>query len=175
MPDLRALPNRHLPGQHRSEAPNDERPGNTSLGAPCCPSAKPGPTKRTTMQQSNRFRPYRARQIRQTARRHGCANGNIARRRKAHHSPGPSHMVFLAITPQGLQDALHCKQDIPIWCGADAISDNGYRELAGRQVSRFTQALGGASPDVLQDALQTIQEHHPGELVWVEYVAPPQP
>lgn len=34
MPDLRALPSRHLPGQHRSEAPNDERPGNTSLGLP---------------------------------------------------------------------------------------------------------------------------------------------
>ncbi|QUP56988.1 hypothetical protein GO998_21305 (plasmid) [Ralstonia syzygii] len=64
---------------------------------------------------------------------------------------------------------------MPIWCGADAISDDGYRELAGRQVSRFTHSLGDASPDVLQAAIQTILEHHPGEPVWVEYVEPPQP
>ncbi|MHA6852823.1 hypothetical protein [Ralstonia pseudosolanacearum] len=127
------------------------------------------------MQQSNRFRPHRAMANSAGGTPPWMREREHCGRRKTHHSLGPSHMVFLAITPQGLQDALHSKQGMPIWCGADAISGDGYRELASRQVSRFTYTLGDASPDVLQDALQTIQEHHPGELVWVEYVAPPHP
>ncbi|MDC6240778.1 hypothetical protein [Ralstonia solanacearum] len=63
---------------------------------------------------------------------------------------------------------------MPIWCGADAIDVDSYRELAGQHVSRFIYSLGEASPEVLQAAIQTILEHHPGETVWVEYVEPPQ-
>lgn len=79
-------------------------------------------------------------------------------------------MVFLAISPEGLQHALQLASgaNLPIWCGTDAISDVEYAKLAGRNVSRFIYPLREASAEVLQDAVDTIAEHHPGEPVWVE-------
>jgi|GEM_PF-509926 len=84
-------------------------------------------------------------------------------------------MVFLAITPEGLQRALESANgtNIQIWCGADAISDVEYSNLSGvsgANLSRFTYPLLGQTADALQGALDTIEEHHPGESVWVEYV-----
>jgi hypothetical protein len=83
-------------------------------------------------------------------------------------------MVFLAISPEGLQRALHLASEanLPIWCGTDAISDVDYGKLAGRNVSRFVYPLRGASAQALQDAIDTIAEHHPGEPVWVEHLPP---
>jgi hypothetical protein len=76
-------------------------------------------------------------------------------------------MVFLAITPEGLQHALQLASgsNLPIWCGSDAVSDAEYSKLAGRNVSRFVYPLRGASAEVLQGAFDTIAEHHPGEQV----------
>ena len=84
-------------------------------------------------------------------------------------------MVFLAITPEGLQRALQLAGDtgLPIWCGSDAISDTDYGKLAGRNVSRFVYPLLSASAETLQDAVDTIVEHHPGEPVWVEHPTSP--
>ncbi|ANH73067.1 hypothetical protein ACS15_3485 [Ralstonia insidiosa] len=84
-------------------------------------------------------------------------------------------MVFLAITPEGLQRALQLASDanLPIWCGSDAVSDAEYSKLAGRNVSRFVYPLHGASAEVLQGAVDTIAEHHPGEQVWVEHAPRP--
>ena len=80
-------------------------------------------------------------------------------------------MVFLAITPEGLQRALQLAGDtgLPIWCGSDAVSDADYGKLAGRNVSRFVYPLRGASAEALQGAVDTIAEHHPDEPVWVEH------
>lgn len=82
-------------------------------------------------------------------------------------------MVFLAITPEGLQRALQLASDVslPIWCGSDAVSDADYSKLAGRNVSRFTYPLRDASAETLRGAVDTIMEHHPGESVWVEHGA----
>ena len=84
-------------------------------------------------------------------------------------------MVFLAITPEGLQRALQLAGDagLPIWCGSDAISDTDYGKLAGRNVSRFVYPLLSASAETLQGAIDTIAEHHPGEPVWVEHPTSP--
>lgn len=81
-------------------------------------------------------------------------------------------MVLLAITPEGLQRALQLASDanLSIWCGSDAVSDADYSKLAGRNVSRFVYPLRGASTEALQDAVDTIAEHHPGEPVWVEHL-----
>lgn len=83
-------------------------------------------------------------------------------------------MVFLAISPEGLQRALQLASEanLPIWCGTDAISEPDYAKLAGRNVSRFVYPLRGASAQALQDAIDTIAEHHPGEPVWVEHLPP---
>ena len=79
-------------------------------------------------------------------------------------------MVFLAITPAGLKDALRVAADsrTAVWCGADAISETTYGKFKGAGLSRFIYDLGGRDPLVLEDALDTIDQHHPGEVVWVE-------
>lgn len=79
-------------------------------------------------------------------------------------------MVLLAITPSGLEDALRLAEggETAIWCGADAISDEDYAKLKHRNVSRFVYGLAGEGQDVLAGAIETIEEHHPNQTVWVE-------
>lgn len=81
-------------------------------------------------------------------------------------------MVFLAITPNGLNEALKLSvnREISIWCGADAISESEYNSLQDVSVSRFVYSLSNESSEVLADAISTIEEHHPNETVWVEHV-----
>ena len=82
-------------------------------------------------------------------------------------------MVFLAITPNGLKEALRLAADSgpPVWCGADAISEDDYCARKGKGLSRFIYPLGARDPLVLEGALDTIDQHHPGEVVWVEALA----
>lgn len=79
-------------------------------------------------------------------------------------------MVLLAITPSGLEDALRLAEggEAAIWCGADAISDEDYAKLKHKNVSRFVYELAGEGQDVLAGAIETIEEHHPNQTVWVE-------
>ena len=79
-------------------------------------------------------------------------------------------MVLLAITPSGLEDALRLVdgRETAVWCGADAISDDDYAKLKHANVSRFVYGLAGEGQDVLAGAIETIEEHHPNETVWVE-------
>lgn len=76
-------------------------------------------------------------------------------------------MVFLAITPRGLTDALRQAEGTgaPVWCGAEAISEEDFGVLDARDVTRFDHALDWRD---LPGALGTIAEHHPGHVVWVE-------
>jgi len=80
-------------------------------------------------------------------------------------------MVYLAITSQGLQHALRSveKYAAPIWCGSDAISEADFEKLECTSLTRFSYPLGGESQEVLAGAVETIQEHHPGESVWIEH------
>lgn len=76
-------------------------------------------------------------------------------------------MVFLAITPAGLADALHAaKVDDAIWCGSDAITDAEYTRSSRPNLSRFIYPLGDRQ--MIDDAISTIAEHHPGQRIWVE-------
>lgn len=78
-------------------------------------------------------------------------------------------MVFLAITSSGLESALQlaARTGDCVWCGADAIPE-GDGALPFRGVSRFNYSLQAEGQLLIQDALETIQEHHPGEVIWVE-------
>lgn len=80
-------------------------------------------------------------------------------------------MVYLAITSEGLRHALRAaeKSAAPIWCGADAISEADFENLECTSLTRFSYPLGGESNEVLACAVETIQEHHPGETVWIEH------
>jgi len=79
-------------------------------------------------------------------------------------------MVFLALTPVGLVEALRVRRDTAdaVWCGSDAISEADYAALEEVNVSRFIYPLQGTPGDVLAGTIDTIEEHHPGETVWVE-------
>ncbi|GAB2828689.1 hypothetical protein GCM10027276_34510 [Comamonas piscis] len=81
-------------------------------------------------------------------------------------------MVFLAITPEGLQQALSAaeKTGQPVWCGSNAISEEAFSAMTGSGLSRFNYALDPQDVDSLADALDTIAQHHPASIVWLETV-----
>ena len=79
-------------------------------------------------------------------------------------------MVFLAISSAGLAEALRVARSngSRVWCGADAISESDYLAQDGGDLSRFDSALAGECREVVEGALETIREHHPGATIWVE-------
>jgi hypothetical protein len=81
-------------------------------------------------------------------------------------------MVYLALTPDGLQELLLDlpNPEIPIWCSSDALSEAEFRKLERVNVTRFNCSLLGADNMAMSDALATIEEHHPGERIWIESI-----
>lgn len=78
-------------------------------------------------------------------------------------------MIFLAITSAGLDSALRAaKSDDAVWCGADAIAEADYLQAGHPNLSRFVYSIG--DPGSVSDAVGTIEEHHPGQTIWVEAV-----
>lgn len=79
-------------------------------------------------------------------------------------------MVFLAITPKGLEDAMRTSAQTAeaVWCGADALSEADFTAKAFKGLTRFSYGLTGENTVLIQDAVATIAEHHPGQLIWVE-------
>ena len=79
-------------------------------------------------------------------------------------------MVLLAITPSGLADAMRLASETEsaVWCGSDAVSEADYKARSWPRLSRFIYPLQEASSDTLAGAVGTIEEHHPGETIWVE-------
>jgi hypothetical protein len=79
-------------------------------------------------------------------------------------------MVFLAITPTGLANALRAANaDDAIWCGSDAITEADYARSKHPNLSRFIYELGDRQ--LIADAVGTIEEHHPGQTIWIEATA----
>jgi len=79
-------------------------------------------------------------------------------------------MIYLAMTSQGLHEILDIARDkqIHVWCGADALSESEFEQMPFQHLTRFTYPLAAADPLTLERALSTIEEHHPGERIWVE-------
>lgn len=80
-------------------------------------------------------------------------------------------MIYLAITSNGLAQALRVAgNDDAVWCGADAISETAWAALPAPKCTRFVHEL--RDQVLLDDALRTITEHHPGQTVWIEATSP---
>lgn len=79
-------------------------------------------------------------------------------------------MVYLAISPQGLREILAAPEAarIHVWCSADALAEDEFEKLERGNVTRFHYSFANADKAIIEDALSTIEEHHPGERVWVE-------
>jgi len=81
-------------------------------------------------------------------------------------------MVFLAITPAGLVEALQlaAPTNAPVWCGCDAAPEAELKAIKGRNLSWFNYPLiGPENLESLGDAFSTIAEHHPNDRLWVEH------
>ena len=81
-------------------------------------------------------------------------------------------MVYLALTPKGLQEILNTPEaaQMAVWCGANALSESEYAKLERNNVTRFNYSFTNCDKATIQRAVSTIEEHHPGERVWVEGV-----
>ena len=80
-------------------------------------------------------------------------------------------MVFLAATKGSVREAIELSKLIgfPVWVGSDGISEEAHKTLvnAGINVTRFVYPLEVAPLSVLEDALATVEEHHPHETIWL--------
>ena len=79
-------------------------------------------------------------------------------------------MVFLAISKEGLAEALQLASPVggAVWCGSNAIPEGEHRARANGLLSRFVYPIDGSDAAATAGALRTIEEHHPGERIWVE-------
>lgn len=76
-------------------------------------------------------------------------------------------MVFLTLTRSGLQQVLlRLLPDDSVWCACDAISREELISSPPGQITRLDYPL--ADPESIQRALWVIEDHHPGESVWIE-------
>jgi hypothetical protein len=84
-------------------------------------------------------------------------------------------MVYLALEPTAAAEAIEAakKNGAAVWVGSDAISHEEHYNLVaeGVKVTRFEYPLSKAENSVVTDALSTVAEHHPNEVIWVQYVA----
>lgn len=78
-------------------------------------------------------------------------------------------MIFLASTLDGLRKAVRLKIESGgehrVWCGSDLMSED---DDLYKYVSRFDYPLTGVEVNVLEEALDTIREHHPDDVIWIE-------
>lgn len=79
-------------------------------------------------------------------------------------------MVYFALTQQGFRKILSDTDEAKahVWCGADVLSEEEFEQLGRGNVTRFSCSFANADKAALKDALSTIEEHHPGEVIWVE-------
>lgn len=85
-------------------------------------------------------------------------------------------MVYLALSSEAVSEVIRlaADADCSVWVGSDAITPEEHNRLtrAGAKVTRFSFPLGEARPDIISNAMATIEEHHPGEIVWIQHVWP---
>ena len=80
-------------------------------------------------------------------------------------------MVFLAITRAGYEAHLALGASAgPLWVSAEVLSEGELAALrkSGVEVSDFNYKIEPHEKEVVAGAVETIKEHHPGQVVWVE-------
>ncbi len=84
-------------------------------------------------------------------------------------------MVYLVIDPRSAHEAVELARQTgcAVWVGSDAMSEQEHLTYAraGMKLTRFAFPLAGATSEEIEDALSTVREHHPNEIVWVQYVS----
>jgi hypothetical protein len=81
-------------------------------------------------------------------------------------------VVFLALDAKSAAEAIAIARQTgaAVWIGSDAMTHDEHYEIAaqGVNLTRFEYPLAGVDSSVVDEALTTVLEHHPGETVWVQ-------
>ncbi|MGZ5053918.1 MAG: hypothetical protein ACXWAT_03115 [Methylobacter sp.] len=81
-------------------------------------------------------------------------------------------MVFFVISRKGFEVYLAVieKLSAPLWISAGIISQSELDSLRSRgaDVTNFNYEIGLNEHEVIDDAIETIREHHPDEVIWVQ-------
>jgi hypothetical protein len=85
-------------------------------------------------------------------------------------------MVYLVLRRTALSEAIRAARQTgcAIWMGCDVTTaeERSRLESDGLNLTIFTYPLSNATREVLEDALGTVVEHHPRDIVWVQHVCP---
>ncbi len=82
-------------------------------------------------------------------------------------------VIFFALTRSGyenLERHLGTHTGITLWVNKDILTDAELLEIraAGLSITNFTAVIDGNDDTAVNDAVDTIKQHHPKECVWVE-------
>ncbi len=81
-------------------------------------------------------------------------------------------MVFLILSHKGIESlsAILREQKPHVWLSAGVLADAELAKLRQQlpSVSDFSYSIALGDAGALEDALQTIKEHHPNDIVFVE-------
>jgi len=80
-------------------------------------------------------------------------------------------VVFFVISRKGFEDYLLFAEKLsaPLWISAGILSTSELEAIRcrGTDVTDFNYEIGVNENEVIDDAIETIKEHHPGEVIWV--------
>ena len=83
-------------------------------------------------------------------------------------------MAYLVLTAAAAQEALKLagRSRCAVWINCDALSSEEVERARaeGLNISRFTYSIDSSDLESVADAVETIREHYPGEVIWVEGV-----
>jgi hypothetical protein len=82
-------------------------------------------------------------------------------------------MVFLILTKEGFKDLGRFLKENkhPIWVNQGVLSQAEIEDLraSGINLTDFTYHISIDDQKEINEAINTISEHHPGERIWIEY------
>lgn len=81
-------------------------------------------------------------------------------------------MIFFVISRKGFESYLSVATNVsaPLWVSAGVLSQSELDELRSREVNitNFNYEIGLNETEVIEDAIETIREHHPDEVIWIQ-------
>jgi hypothetical protein len=85
-------------------------------------------------------------------------------------------MVFFILTRGGFDELRNSFARVPssVWINKDVLSMNEIETLRKDRIDvmNFVRYIDPFNESAIADAMSTVQDHHPGERVWVEFAAP---
>lgn len=83
-------------------------------------------------------------------------------------------MVFFALTRSGYEELIvQLRQPpSPLWVNADVLAPAELAQLRqeGHEITNFTHTVDIHIRAAVEEAINTVKEHHAGQHIWVEYV-----